>query len=797
MNDALYAVRTMRKSPLFTSAVVLTIALAIGANITIFSVVNAVMLRPLPFKDPSRLVQVAEKNDKLHLSSFGASVLNFLSWREQNHSFQEMAAIGYENYTLTGTGDPEQLTGNPISPALSRVLGIQPVAGRVFNDGEERPGVAPVAMLGQGLWKRRFGGDPALIGRTIILNGISTTVVGIAPPSLNLISSGDVYTPLTIDPAKEIRLNHVITVFGRLKPGVSMSQAQADVNTVSLGMGRQYPEIRDWGIRIITLFDTFVSPELKTGLRVLMSAVLFVLLIACANIANLLLARATARRSEMAIRTAMGASRHRLASQSLIESVVLCAIGGIVGFFAAVFALGALNRILLPSTLPIPAVEMDGNVAWFALGLIVVTGLLFGVAPAWLGSKSDLNDVMKQGGRGLAGGGSARLRNTLAGIEVALATVLLIGAGLLIQSLARLQRVELGFSSHGLITFQLAPPTTKYPVIAAAPQLYHTLLDSLQSIPGTRSVAVSSGIPFGAGNYTTHPMFTTDQSVLPQDAAVPVNWRIVSPGYFKTMNIPLIRGRNFMDADNATAPHVIIVSHATARKFWGDADPMGHTLRRSADRGTPFTVIGVVGDVRDTALNQESPALYYPIAARATPLMDVVVRTDSKLEAMLPAIRRKVHELDGELALANVCTMDDWVSNSAAQPRLNTVLLAGFAAMALLIASIGIYGVLAYSVGLRTREIGLRMALGASPRAVLGLIVGEGMKVAAAGIGVGLLGALALGRVMSSLVFGVPVRDPATFTGVAVVLAGVVLAASMIPAQRAARVNPIVALRQE
>jgi putative ABC transport system permease protein len=392
---------------------------------------------------------------------------------------------------------------------------------------------------------------------------------------------------------------------------------------------------------------------------------------------------------------------------------------------------------------------------------------------------------------------SARLRNALGAVELALATVLLIGAGLFIQSLANLQRVRLGFNPHGVISFQLAPPTAKYPLNTKAPQLYRAVLDSLNSIPGVRGASVSSGIPFGAGNYTTHPMITTDQSVLPRDAAVPIDWRIVSPGYFKSMGIPMLQGRDFTDADGPTALPVMIISQATAKKFWGDADPIGRTLRRSASPATAFTIVGVVGDVRSTALTQESPALYYPMAARVWPLMDIVVRTDSSPEALLPSIREKVRELDSELALANVRTMDQWLSNSAAQPRLNTVLLTIFASIALVIASIGIYGVIAYSVSQRISEIGVRMALGATPRDVLRLIVSEGMNVALIGIGTGLLGGLALGRAVSSLVFGVPVRDPRTFAAVAVALASVALAASVIPALRASRVDPIVALRYE
>ena len=795
--DISFAFRAMRRTPLFTATVTLTVALAIGATTTIFSVVSAVILHPLPFRDPRTLVQVAEKNEKLNLPSFGASVLNFLDWREQAQSFSDIVAVGYTNYTLTGSGEPEQLSGNQLSPALLRALGVRPVAGRSFTDDEEKPSAAPVAMIAEGLWKRRFGRDPSLIGRTMTLNGIPTTVVGIAPAGLNLISQGEIYTPLTIDRAKEIRLNHVIIVFARLKPGVTMAQAQAEMNTISTRMGRRYPEIRDWGIRLISAFDTFVTPELKTGLLVLLGAVFFVLLIACANIGNLLLARAAARQNEMAVRIAVGASRTRLVIQLLVESVLLSFSGGITGVLAAFWAIHVINRSLPPNTLPVPVIEMDATVLWFALGATVLTGLLFGIAPALRMANVDLNEVLKHGGRGSSGNMRARLRSILAVVEIALATVLLIGAGLFIQSLAHLTRVHLGFDSHGLITFQLAPPTEKYPVTSKAPQLFRTLLDSLQSIPGVQRAAISSGIPFGAGNYTTHPMFTTDRSILPADTAVPIEWRIVSPSYFRTMNIPLLRGRDFTDADGPNAPKVMIVSVATAKRFWGDADPIGHSLRRTADRNTPFTIVGVVGDVRSTALNQQAPELYYPMGPRVTPLTDIVVRTGGPPDVLLPAIRQKVHELDAELALANVRTEDEWVSNNAAQPRLNTVLLSIFAGVALLIATLGIYGVLAYSVTQRTAEIGMRMALGATSHAILRLVVFEGMKLALIAIGCGLLAGLALGKTLSSLVFGIAVHDPLTFLGVALAMATIALAACTIPALRAARVDPMVALRYE
>jgi putative ABC transport system permease protein len=433
----------------------------------------------------------------------------------------------------------------------------------------------------------------------------------------------------------------------------------------------------------------------------------------------------------------------------------------------------------------------------FALGLTVLSGLLFGIAPAWRLAAVDPNEGLKIGGRDSGGMVRARLRNVLAAVEIGLATVLLIGAGLLIQSLGNLQKIQLGFESRGLITFQLAPPTSKYPVTDRAQIFYRTLLDSLRSIPGVRNAAVSSGIPFGAGNYTTSPVATTDSSIIPADSSLPIDWRIASPGYFRTMNIPLLRGRDFTDADDAKAP-VIAVSQATAKRFFGDADPIGRTLHRVADpKKIKFTIVAVVGDVHNTALNLDSPTLYYPTGFRVAGLMDVAVRTDGKPEALLPAIRQKVHELDADLALANIRAMDDWVSNSAAQPRLNAILLGTFSAIALLIASIGIYGVLAYSVNQRTREIGVRMALGAQPGDVLRLVVGEGMRVAAVGLCVGLIGGVVLGRAVSSLLYGVGVRDPRTFISVGTLLLMVALAACAIPARRAARVDPMVALRYE
>jgi putative ABC transport system permease protein len=792
IHDIRYALRALRKSPVFAAAAVLTLALGIGANTAVFSVVNAVMLRPLPFGEPARLVQVAEKNEKLNLPSFGASVLNYLSWKEQSQSFEQLGAIGAGIFNLTGRGEPEQFPGAAISPSLLPLLGIQPVAGRTFREGEDKPSAAPVVLIGEGLWKRRFGGNSSIVGKSVTLNGIDYTVAGIAPASLAVLTAGDLWVPLTIDPGREIRLNHVITVVGRLRRGVTIEQAQAEMDLVSRRVGRQFPEVKDWGIRLISFYHWFVSDQLRTALLVLLAAVGLVLLIACANVANLLLSRAVSRQKEIAVRIAMGAGRGRLLRQLLTESLLLSVLGGGAGLLAARWAVGFMNGNLPQGVLPIPEVPVDSTVLWFALAVTLATGLLFGAAPAWHATRSDLNAVLKQAGRSSSGGARPLVRNALVAGELALATVLLIGAGLLTQSLMRLQQVHLGFQPQALLTFQISPPPALYPG-ARAWNLYRELLDSLAALPGVRGAAVSSGLPFGGGAYTTSPTRTSGKSALPAGAAIPVDWRSVSPDYFRTMQIPLLRGRYFTGQDGPSAPLTAIVSQETAARFWGADEPLGREIITAGDRH--FTIVGVVGGVRNVALRRDlAPAMYFSAAVRLWPLMDVVVRTDDKPEAVLTAVRQRLRALDPELPMNNVRTMDQWISASAAQPRLNAVLLLVFAWVALLIAAIGIYGVLSYSVSQRTREIGLRMAIGAQPSGVLRLIVRQGMTVAMAGIAAGLVAALGVSRVLAALLYGIQPRDPATFLSVAAVLAVVALFACYIPARRAARLDPVIAL---
>jgi len=798
LNDLRFALRTLIKTPVFTIAAVLTLALGIGATTAIFSVVNAVLLRSLPYPNPDRLVFINETNNRLHIQNYASSVLNYLSWKESAQSFESMGAIGGGSFNLTGRGEPENLSGATITPSLFRLLHVQPVRGRAFRDGEDAPAAPPVAIIGEALWKRRFGADESLVGGHLTLNGIDFTVVGIAPASLTQLTNSDVWIPLTIDPAHEFRLNHVLNTVARMKPGVSPRQAQAEMDALVSRLRQQYPELRDWGVSLVTFFRTFVSEQLQTALLVLLGAVLFVLLIACANVANLMLSRAAARQSEIAVRTAMGAGRARLVRQLLTESMLLAVCGGAAGILAALGTIRLMNRGLPPNVIPVPTIPIDVSVLLFACALTLLTGLIFGLAPAWDASRADLATVLKQGGRGGVGSARKVTHRLLVSGELALSTVLLIGAGLLIQSLLRLERVTLGFNPAGVLTFQLTPPASKYEGAAKQWPLYRSVIEALETIPGVRGAAISSAVPMGAGTYTTTPTNPAGPSLIPPGDAIPVDWRAVSPSYFRTMEVPVLRGRIFAEQDYTRKPPVTMISQKVARRFWGDDDPIGRVVRLTST-GREWTVIGVVGDVRNTALATDpAPAIYFPAAVRVWPAMDVAVRTGAgKPEALLPAVRQKIREIDAELPIATVRTMDDWVANSASASRLNAILLGGFAGVALLIAAIGVYGVLSYSVNRRLREIGLRMALGAQQGSVLGLVVREGMTVVVLGIVIGLGAAFAIGRALSTLLFEIRPHDPTTFALVATVLATIAFIACVLPARRAARVDPVVALREE
>jgi putative ABC transport system permease protein len=793
MGDLLYALRLLRRSPFFACAVVFITAIGIGGTTAIFTVVNAVLIRPLPFDQPERLMQVAEKNDALHVPAFGASVLNYLSWKELTRSFDLGAVQFTSGFTLTGIGDPENYSGYAISPSLLRVLGIQPVLGHGFSDADEKPGAAPVALISESLWKRRFGGRADIVGRSATLNGTAYTIVGIAPRALAVLAAGDVWIPLTIDPPKEIRLSHTLFVAGRLRPGVTMGAARADMDAVAARIRQQYPEMKDWSVNVITFTDTFVSSQLRTMLLVLLAGVVFVLLIVSANVANLLLARALDRRREMAVRYALGAGRRRLIRQLLVESVLMSSIGGALGIAAASWGVSALVSSLPSNTLPISDIGLDRTVAFVAAALTILTGITFGLAPAWQLARTDVNGALKDTSRSSIGGGRPMVRKTLAAAELALATVLLVGAALLVRSLLALQRAPLGFDPAHVMSFQISLPTTRYDAVQRT-AFFRDLANTLRAIPGVEHAAVSSAIPFGAGTFTTSPFAAPPPSALAPGTAVPVDWRAVGPGYFATMRIPLLRGREFTDGDTSTAPDVMIVSRAAARTFWGDADPLGRIVQRVADKKN-FTVVGVVGDVRSTTLNRESPSVYYSAGFRLFPLTDVMIRTSLDPSSVMKPVRESVRRMDPQLPLFNVRPMSEWISTSAAQPRFSATLLGVFACVALLVAAVGTYGVLSYSVSQRTKELGLRMALGADRGGVLALVLREGLTVGVVGLAAGVTVAAALAQLLSSLVFGVSVHDPASYLAVSGLLLVIASLACAVPAIRASHVDPMRALR--
>jgi putative ABC transport system permease protein len=796
--DIRYALRMLVNAPTFSLAAVLTIALGIAANASVFSVVNAALIRSLPFPEPDGLMQVAERNEKLHIPYLVASPLNYLSWKELTRTLQ-LGAFGFGTYSLTGRSEPEQVAGGPITASLVPLLGLRPVAGRSFAEGEDTPGAPPVVLISEALWQRRFGGDSAVIDRPLVVNGTPYTLVGVMGPELNRLTRGDLWIPMIIDPARENRLAHYISVVGRLGPGVSMETAQAEMDVISRRIAGQYPEVRDWTIRLRSFFDWFVSEQMRTALVVLQGAVALVLLVVCANVANLLLSRAAWRQKEFAIRTAMGATRMRIARQLITEGLLLSLVGGAAGLLLATWAVRLFNA--LPANLqPVADVRIDAAVLVFTLGAAAVTGVLFSLAPAWHGTRADIQGILKQGSRTIHSHLRPLWRNLQAAVQLALATLLVIGAGLLAQSLLHLQQVPLGFNPSSVLMFRLSLPAVKYSGHTAAWTFYRELTQSLERLPGVRGVAISSALPFGDGTYSITAVSTPNRSVLPEGTSVTFDWRVVSPGFFRTLGIPLLKGRALTEQDSPTSPPVMVVSWVLARTLWGDDDPIGKVIHLDHARGNmkaDYTVVGVVGDVRGVRLGEERPTMYYSTSFRLSPAMEVAIRTVGDPEAILPAVRKRIAEMDPDLPLAAVQTLEQGISAGASQPRFNAVLLLTSAALALVIAAVGIYGALACSVSRRTHEIGVRIALGAEPVHVLRQIVREGMVVGIAGIAAGLAIAFGASRVLANLLYGVEPRDPLTFGATGIALALVALAACTAPAWRASRVDPVVALRSE
>jgi putative ABC transport system permease protein len=808
LQDLRYGIRMLLRSPGFTIVAVIALTLGIGADTAIFSVVNAVLLRPLPYDESERLVFLSERSAVLEGMSIAYP--NFLDWREQNNAFESIGVYRRQSYNLTGSSEPERLVAGQVSAELFTVLRVSAARGRVFSNDEDQPGATPVVVLSHGLWQRRLGGDPEIIGQTLTLDGRSFTVIGIMPAGFLFPARAELWTPvgqLAKDPGWESRGNHPgLYAMARLNPGVTVEQARDDMEIVAANLEKQYPDSNTGNRAAITPALENVVRGIRTALLVLLSAVGFVLLIACANVANLLLARATNRQKEMAIRAALGASRMRIVRQLLTESMLLSFASGALGLLLAQLGVKLIIAVS-PNSIPRSAeIGLDPRVLTFTIAVSVLTGVIFGLAPALQASKPDLNETLKDAGRGSTGGRRI-LRSGLVVAEVALTMVLLIGAGLMIRSFYRLQRVDPGFAPDNLLTFSVSLPQRKYPEGQQRINFYQQLLQNLSGVPGVQSAGMATGLPLGNNGWQSG-FWIEGRPPPPQGQEPLTEVAFASPGYFDTMKMTLLRGRSFTEQDVQppappdpqrpafTRPTVTIIDEEFARRYWPDGDPVGQQI---TFWGGKVTVVGIVRRVKMEGLSTDSNRVqsYYPYAQNPAGSMSIVLRTASDPSSLADVARQQVLAIDPDQPIYAVQTMGQIWTDSIAPDRLYLMLLGTFAAVALVLAGVGIYGVMAYSVTQRTHEIGIRMALGARQSDVLGMVVRQGLKLTAAGLVIGLGGAWLATRAMASLLFEVSATDPLTFGVISIVLAAVALAACFVPARRATKVDPMIALRYE
>ncbi len=800
--DLHYGLRMLVKNPSFTIVAVLALALGIGANSAIFSVVNTVLLRPLPYKNPGRLVMLWEEATHLGFPKNTPSPANFIDWRAQNTVFEAMAAMVERSFNLTGVGEPERFDGRRVSANLFDLLGVQPQLGRAFRAEEDKPG-SRVVILSNGLWQHRFGGDPRVIGQPVSLNGESYTVIGVMPGSFQFPTRRDqLWVPLAFD-AKEAasRGNHFLEVIARMKPGVTLQQAQAEMSTIAARLAQQYPEENLRVGSVVTALQEQVVGDIKPALLVLLGAVGFVLLIACANVANLLLARAAARQKEIALRLALGAGRSRLTRQFLTESVLLAVIGGAVGLLLSIAGLRVLKTFIPDTISQAQAISIDAKVLVFTGLVALVTGIIFGLAPAMQVSHLDINDTLKEGGRDAAGGTRGnRIRALLVIGEIAVSFVLLMGAGLLINSFMHLRNLHPGFRANHLLTMKIPLSEVKYPDKERRSPFYAEVLRRVQALPGVQSAAVAGNLPLTYDG-DSMPIGIEGRTDPPPDQRPDVILRVVGPGYFSTMGIPLVRGRDFSEQDKADSARVVIVSEKTARHFWPGENPIGKRLKPgSTNRNIPWIeIIGVVKDVRQNDfVSEPKMQMYMPYQQLNSFAPNaLVVRTNVEPLSLAGAVRNAIWAVDKDQPVSNLRSMDEIVSEAVARQRFSMLLLGIFAALAVVLAAVGIYGVMSYSIAQRTREIGLRIALGAQKSDVLKMILRQGLRFVAAGLAIGLAASFVLTRVMASLLFGISATDPATFVSISLVLIAVALLASYIPAVRAMKIDPMLALRYQ
>jgi putative ABC transport system permease protein len=804
LQDLRYGARMLLKRPGFTLIAVITLALGIGANAAIFSVVNAVLLRPLPFKDPGRLVWVWGTVPKSGQANH--SPVEFLAYQAQQTSFTEMAAYRNMAFTVTGGGEPEYVQGVIVSPNYFSMLGVPAARGRVFQPEDVRPGASRVAVVSYDLWQKRYGGDPSLIGRSFTINGESATVIGVMPPDFQTNLSVNLWlSPRQIAPDYQMnyrgdtlamRESHYLRVMGRLKPGATIQQAQAELNAVASRLEREYPDQAGHGARVVSLQELAVS-DVRLTLLTLFGAVGLVLLIGCANVTNLSLARATSRYREIAIRAAVGASRFSLIRQLLTESVLLSLAGGLAGWLLASWGVELLLSLSPGGALRLHEAKLDTTVFFFTLGVSVAAGVIFGLAPALAASKTDLVSALKEGARGASSGaGRNPLRQGLVVAEVALALVVLIGAGLLVGSFARLVVVKPGFDPNNLMTMWVALTSERYGTATANTRFIKELTASLEALPGAQGVAISDDFPIQGTDTSDYPEIE-GRGAAPADR-VSVGHHVINPRYFEAMGIRLVKGRAFTERDDANAAPVIIINEAMASRVWPNEVALGKRIRFGPQSEPWSEVVGVVANVKHDGLHlADSPHCYSPHLQQPWPFLAIAVRSQTDQAALLASVRQAVRKIDPNLPLVQPLAMKDRMKGVLATRRLTLALFSLFAVVALALAAIGLYGVMSYGVAQRTRELGLRIALGATSRDALKLIIGQGMKLVALGLALGMGGALAVSRMMIHLLFGVSAHDPLTFVVIAFLLAFVALLACYIPARRATKVDPMVALRQE
>lgn len=807
LKDIRFAFRGLAKRPAFTAIAVITLGLGIGATTAIFSVVNSVMLRRLPYSTADRIVAIQELNPQgKRIQVTGP---NFLDWRAQNTVFEHLAAIRITNANLMLADQAERIELAQTSANFFDVFGVGPQQGRLFVTGDEQAGHAPVVVLSDALWRRRFAGDPNVIGKPVTLDGAGYTVVGVAPPGFQYPDKTEAWLPPlklapemnpTIEPTQR-RGSGYLSAVALLKPGVTVAQAAGEMETITSRLRQQYPETNNRRFnRVLSLHDHLVGDS-RTMLWLLLGAVMFVLLIACANVANLLLASAASRSKEMAIRTALGASRWRVIRQLLTESATLALAGGLLGLFLSNYGVAAITK-LLPQTFPrLNEIGMDWRVFGFTLGVSLLTGFIFGFAPALHISRADVQEAMKENARGTAGSARhTRLRHALIVAEVALSVVLLAGAGLLFRSFMRLQAVDAGFTPQQVLTARLSPAGPQFDEDSAVVTFYEQVLDRARAIPGVDSAGVINTLPLSGG--PTVAFRVEGRPIQPVDKWIPTNFRSVSADYFRAMNIPVLQGRTFTPEDRAGAPRKLMINQALARRDFPDEDPVGKriTLGNTDENNQPiwFEIVGVTANVRSIELREEAPAeLYFSTKQIPFQNMAIVVRSTVEPESVAPALRQAVAEVDRTVPVAQVQTMEHIVSESVTQPRFNLFLVGLFGGIALLLSAAGIYGVTSYTVTQRTHELGIRLALGAQVGDVLRLVLGQGMAVIGIGLVLGLAASFALLRLMRSLLFGIGENDPLTFGAITLVLLVVALIACYVPARRATKVDPLIALRYE